>query len=121
MMGDGAFGFNAMEYDTAVRHNIPIVGILGNDAAWGIDRQIQLGLYGKPVATDLLPTRYDTVVNGLGGYGENVENPDELGDAIDRAFKSDKPSLINVAIQRAISPRAEASISRWKSKGALPF
>lgn len=121
MMGDGAFGFNAMEYDTAVRHNIPIVGILGNDAAWGIDRQIQLGLYGKPVATDLLPTRYDKVVTGLGGYGENVENPDELGDAIDRAFKSDKPSLINVAIKRAISPRAEASISRWKSKGALPF
>jgi acetolactate synthase-1/2/3 large subunit len=121
MVGDGAFGFNAMEYDTAVRHNIPIIGILGNDAAWGIDRQIQLGLYGKAVATDLLPTRYDQVVNGLGGYGEHVKDPGKLDESIDRAFKSGKPSLLNVEIQRAISPRAEASISRWRNKGALPF
>ena len=121
MVGDGAFGFNAMEYDTAVRHNLPIVGILGNDAAWGIDRQIQLGLYGKPVGTDLLPTRYDQVVKGLGGYSEHVTDPDDLKGAIGRAFESGRPSLINVEVQRAISPRAEASISRWKTKGAIPF
>ena len=75
MVGDGAFGFNAMEYDTAVRYNLQIVGVLGNDAAWGIDRQIQLGLYGKPVGTDLLPTRYDQVVKGLGGHGEPRHRP----------------------------------------------
>lgn len=121
LTGDGAFGFNAMEYDTAVRHNLQIVSILGNDAAWGIDRQIQLGLYGRPVATDLLPTRYDQVVKGLGGYGEHVKNPSDLSGAMDRAFKSGQPALINVEVKRAISPRAEASISRWKSKGAVPF
>ena len=121
MVGDGAFGFNAMEYDTAVRYNLQIVGVLGNDAAWGIDRQIQLGLYGKPVGTDLLPTRYDQVVKGLGGHGEHVTDPGDLKGAIARAFESGRPALVNVEVQRAISPRAEASIARWKSKGAVPF
>ena len=50
LLGDGAFGFNAMEFDTAVRHNLPVVGILGNDSAWGIDRQIQLGAGGGPLS-----------------------------------------------------------------------
>ena len=62
--GDGSFGFNAMEIDTAVRHQIGAKFILGNDAAWGIDRQIQIGLYGRPVATDLLPQRYDLIAQG---------------------------------------------------------
>ena len=55
--GDGAFGFNGMEFDTAVRHKIPIITIMGNDSAWGIDRQIHMGVLGTPVATDLLPSR----------------------------------------------------------------
>ena len=62
--GDGGFGFNGFELDTAVRHGINVVVVLGNDAAWGIDRQIQLGVYGWPVVTDLLPTRYDVVARG---------------------------------------------------------
>ena len=78
LSGDGAFGFNGMEFDTAVRHKLNIVAIVGNDSAWGIDRQIQLGLYGRPVATDLLQTRYDQMVQGLGGYGEFVERPQDL-------------------------------------------
>ncbi len=119
--GDGAFGFNGMEYDTAVRHNLPIIGIMGNDSAWGIDRQIQLGVYGKPVATDLLPSRYDQVVRGLGGYGELVEHPDELGPAVERAIKLDRPALLNVMVQNAISPRAEVAINRWKSHSPLPM
>ena len=110
--GDGAFGFQAMEFDTAVRHNLPVVVVLGNDAAWGIDRQIQLGLYGRPVATDLLPTRYDRVVEGLGGHGEYVESPEELVPGLERAFTSGRPALINVVVERAISPRAEAAIAR---------
>ncbi len=113
--GDGAFGFNGMEFDTAVRHNIKVTTVLGNDSAWGIDRQIQLGLYGRPVATDLLPTRYDVVVQGLGGYGENVETPEELRPALQRALAADRPALVNVAVQRAISPRAEAAIGRRKA------
>jgi len=112
LTGDGAFGFNGMEFDTAVRHNLNIVAILGNDSAWGIDRQIQLGLYGRPVATDLLPTHYEQVVQGLGGYGELVERPEDLKPAIQRAFDSGRPALVNVAVQRAISPRAEAAIAR---------
>ena len=72
LTGDGAFGFNGMEFDTAVRHKLNIVAILGNDSAWGIDRQIQLGLYGRPVATELLQTRqvsdptYKTFVERFG-------------------------------------------------------
>jgi acetolactate synthase I/II/III large subunit len=116
LTGDGAFGFNGMEFDTAVRHKLAIVAILGNDAAWGIDRQIQLGLYGRPVATDLLQVRYDQVVRGLGGYGEFVENPDDLEPALQRAFAAGRPALLNVAVQRAISPRAEAAIGRRKAR-----
>ena len=113
--GDGAFGFNGMEFDTAVRHGLNIVAILGNDSAWGIDRQIQLGLYGRPVATELLQTHYEQVVQGLGGYGEFVERAEDLEPALHRAFASAKPALLNVAIQQAISPRAEAAIGRRKA------
>ena len=112
LTGDGAFGFNGMEFDTAVRHGLNVVTILGNDSAWGIDRQIQLGLYGRPVATDLLQTRYDLVVQGLGGHGEFVERPEDLKPALERAFAANKPALVNVVVQRAISPRAEAAIAR---------
>lgn len=119
--GDGAFGFNAMEYDTAVRHNLPIVGIMGNDSAWGIDRQIQVGVYGKPVATDLLPSRYDQVVRGLGGHGELIEHPDELDSAIERSIRLDRPALLNVRVQNAISPRAQAAINRWMSHTPQPI
>jgi acetolactate synthase I/II/III large subunit len=115
LTGDGAFGFNAMEFDTAVRHKLNIVGILGNDSAWGIDRQIQLGLYGRPVATDLLQTRYERVVQGLGGYGEFVERPEDLAPALQRALASGRPALLNVVVKRAISPRAEAAIGRRKA------
>ena len=113
--GDGAFGFNGMEFDTAVRHKIKVTTVLGNDAAWGIDRQIQLGLYGRPVATDLLPTRYDVVAQGLGGYGERVESAEELRPALRRALADSRPALVNVAVERAISPRAEAAIARRRA------
>ncbi len=115
LSGDGAFGFNAMEFDTAVRHQLNIVEIIGNDSAWGIDRQIQLGLYGRPVATDLLQTRYDQMVEGLGGYGEFVERAEDLEPALQRALASGKPALLNVVVERAISPRAEAAIGRRKT------
>jgi acetolactate synthase-1/2/3 large subunit len=115
LSGDGAFGFNGMEFDTAVRHQLNIVALLGNDAAWGIDRQIQLGLYGRAVATDLLQTRYDKIVQGLGGYGELVELPEDLEPALKRALAAGKPALLNIAVQRAISPRAEAAIGRRKA------
>ena len=115
--GDGAFGFQAMEFDTAVRHRLAIVAVMGNDAAWSTDWQRQIGIYGRAVATELLPTRYDQVVQVLGGHGEYVERPEDLGPALQRAFAASKPALVNVAVQRAISPRAEAAIARHKAGG----
>jgi acetolactate synthase-1/2/3 large subunit len=112
--GDGSFGFNAMEFDTAVRHRLNIVAILGNDSAWGIDRQIQLGLYGRAVATDLLQSRYDQVVQGLGAYGEFVARAEDLQPALRRALDVGKPALLNVAVQQVVSPRGEAAIARRK-------
>lgn len=121
LSGDGAFGFNAMEYDTAVRHGIAITTVLGNDAAWGIDRQIQLQVYGKPVATDLLPVRYDRLVVSLGGEGLHVQDPADLRDALDYALNCGRPSLVNVEVKRAISPRGQAAVDRWRSSVPEPF
>ena len=112
VVGDGSFGFNAMELDTAVRHNLPVVVVLGNNSIWGIDWQIQKGLYGRPVWTDLLPTRYDLVAEGLGAYGEHVTRAADLAPALTRAFASKRPALVNVEIDQVISPVAEAAINR---------
>jgi acetolactate synthase-1/2/3 large subunit len=115
--GDGAFGFNTMELDTAVRHDIPITVIVGNDAAWGIDRQIQLGAYGRAVATDLLPTRYDLVARGLGADGIHVTKREEMGPALKTALASNRPTLVNVEISRTASPRGEMAVERWRAGG----
>ncbi|MDP6824011.1 MAG: thiamine pyrophosphate-binding protein [Dehalococcoidia bacterium] len=110
--GDGSFGFHGMELDTMVRHNLPVITILGNNSIWGIDWQIQKGLYGRPVWTDLLPTRWDTVAAGLGAYSENVEHASDLDGAMTRAFAQEKPALLNVNIGQVISPVAEEAVSR---------
>jgi acetolactate synthase-1/2/3 large subunit len=119
--GDGAFGFNAMELDTAVRHNLAIVAIVGNDSAWGIDRNIQMGVYGRTVASDLFPSRYDLVAKGLGAHGEHIQSPEDLPAALERAFRLNRPAVLNVEIRRATSPRAEAAIARWKGDRGQPF
>ena len=98
--GDGAFGLNGFEYDTAVRFGLPIVGIVGNDGAWGQMMRPQKGLYGTAENTLLNFSRYDKVVEALGGHGEFVENPDELRPALERAIASGKPALVNVIIRR---------------------
>jgi acetolactate synthase-1/2/3 large subunit len=100
--GDGSFGLNGFEYDTAVRFGLPIVGIMGNDAAWGQMMRPQVGLYGseRKVAVELNPTRYDKVVEALGGHGEFCERPEEIRPALERAFASGKPALINVSIRK---------------------
>ncbi|MEE2697913.1 MAG: thiamine pyrophosphate-binding protein [Actinomycetota bacterium] len=100
--GDGAFGLNGFEYDTAVRFGLPIVGIVGNYAAWGQMLRPQVGIYGadRKVAVDLAPTRYDLVVEALGGHGEYCERPDEIRPALERAFASGKPALVNVMIRK---------------------
>jgi acetolactate synthase-1/2/3 large subunit len=98
--GDGAFGLNGFEFDTAVRFNLPIVSIVGNDAGWGQIRTPALNMLGERgrVATSLAPTRYDQVVAALGGYGEQVENPADIAPALQRAFASGRPACINVPL-----------------------
>ena len=100
--GDGSFGLNGFEYDTAVRFGLPIVGVMGNDAAWGQMMRPQASLYGadRVVATELASTRYDLVVEALGGHGEYVTEPSEISPAIARAFASGKPALVNVEIRQ---------------------
>lgn len=112
-VGDGSFGFNGMELDTMVRHNLPVKILLGNNSIWGIDWQIQKGIYGRPVWTDLAPgTRYDLVAKGLGAYGENVKKAEQLEPAIRRAFAHKGPALLNIEVDQIISPVAEAAIDR---------
>lgn len=98
--GDGSFGFNAMEFEAMVRQNIPVVALIGNDAAWTQIRRGQVDLYGveRAVATSLEYTRYEKVVEALGGFGAYVETVAELGPALDAAFASGKPACVNVRI-----------------------
>jgi acetolactate synthase-1/2/3 large subunit len=97
MLGDGAFGFSGMEFDTLARHGVNIVAVMGNNGIWALEKHPMEFLYGYSVAAELRPeTRYDQVVEALGGYGELVSTPQELKPALERAFSSGKPALVNV-------------------------
>jgi acetolactate synthase-1/2/3 large subunit len=97
LLGDGAFGFSGLEFDTMVRHGLPVVGVMGNNGIWALEKHPMEFLYGYSIAAELRPaTRYDEVVNALGGHGELVHNPAELRPALERAFASGKPALVNV-------------------------
>ncbi len=97
MVGDGAFGFSGMEYDTLARHGVNVVGVMGNNGIWALEKHPMEFLYGYSVAADLRPgTRYDKVVEALGCHGELVDRPEEVAPAIERAFSSGKPALVNV-------------------------
>ncbi|HEX6117599.1 MAG TPA: acetolactate synthase [Solirubrobacterales bacterium] len=97
LLGDGAFGFSGLEFDTMVRHNLPVVGVMGNNGIWALEKHPMEFLYGYSIAAELRPaTRYDEVVSALGGHGELVHNPAELRPALERAFASGKPALVNV-------------------------
>jgi acetolactate synthase-1/2/3 large subunit len=97
LSGDGAFGFSAMEFDTMARHRVPVVCVVGNDGIWALEKHPMERLLGTSLLADLAPgTRYDRVVEGLGGYGELVERPEEIGPALARAFRSGLPACVNV-------------------------
>jgi acetolactate synthase I/II/III large subunit len=97
LLGDGAFGFSGMEFDTLARHGVNVVGVMGNNGIWALEKHPMEFLYGYSVAADLRPaTRYDQVVEALGGYGELVERPADVAPAIERAFESGRPALVNV-------------------------
>ncbi len=106
VLGDGTAGFHIMEYDTAFRYNIPFVAVLGNDAAWNAEYQIQLREYGdeRLVGCELLPSRYDCVVEALGGHGEHVDSASDLAPALHRAGAADLPALVNVNLARDMAP-----------------
>src|SRR4051812_2687780 len=97
LLGDGAFGFSGLEFDTFARHDVPVVAVMGNNGIWGLEKHPMEFLYGYSVAADLRPeTRYDEMVVALGGHGELVRSPGELRPALERAFASGKPALVNV-------------------------
>ncbi len=95
--GDGSFGLNGFEFETMVRHKLPVVSIIGNDGAWGENKRPQMQRYGHTVAQELSQSvRYDKIVEAMGGYGEMVTEAKEIRPALERAFASGVPACINV-------------------------
>jgi acetolactate synthase I/II/III large subunit len=104
LQGDGAFGFSGMEWDTLVRHNVPVVSVIGNNGIWALEKHPMEALYGYSVVAELRPeTRYDEVVRALGGHGELVSAPAELRPALKRALGSGLPAVVNVLTDPAVA------------------
>jgi acetolactate synthase-1/2/3 large subunit len=113
--GDGALGFYIAEMDTAVRHKLPIVVIVGNDAGWGLERELQSFAYGGvTVACELQSTPYDVIMKGFGGGGETIERLEQVRPAVQRAFASGVPYCLNVKIRGVRSPFTEWQIAGKK-------
>ena len=112
LLGDGAAGFSLMDVDTLVRHHLPVVMICGNNGAWGLEKHPMRALYGYDVVADLQPgCRYDEVVRALGGAGECVTEPAEIGPALRRAFAAGVPYLVNVITDPEVAyPRATTGV-----------
>ncbi len=97
LFGDGAFGLNGMDMETMVRHNLPVVAVIGNDGQWAQIKHPQKAILGHATAADLTPgIRYDKVVEAFGGYGELVSEPDQIRPALERAFAAGKAACVNV-------------------------
>jgi len=97
LVGDGAFGFSGMEFDTLARHGVNVVAVMGNNGIWALEKHPMEFLYGYSVAADLRPgTRYDQLVQALGGHGELVQNAADMRPALERAFAAGVPALVNV-------------------------
>jgi acetolactate synthase-1/2/3 large subunit len=112
LLGDGAAGFSLMDVDTMVRHKLPVVMIVGNNGIWGLEKFPMQFLYGYDVAAELTPgTRYDQVVQALGGGGELVTKPDQLAGALKRAFESGLPYCVNVLTDPTVAyPRTTTGV-----------
>ena len=104
LLGDGAFGFSGMEFDTLARHGVAVVGVIGNNGIWGLEKHPMEAIYGYSVAAELRPrTRYDEVAAALGCHAELVSAPDELRPALERAFAAGGPALVNVLTDPSIA------------------
>jgi acetolactate synthase-1/2/3 large subunit len=106
VLGDGTIGFHISEFETAVRRALPFVAILGNDARWNAESEIQRRDYGanRMHGCELLPVRYDQVVTALGGHGEYVKRAGDLPAAIERTLASGRPACVNVMIESTAAP-----------------
>jgi acetolactate synthase-1/2/3 large subunit len=112
LLGDGAFGFSGMEFDTLARHGVDVVGVMGNNGIWALEHHPMMFVYGYSVAAELRPgTRYDRVVEALGGHGELVERPDELRPALERAFSAGRPALVNVLTDPSVAYPRSANLA----------
>src|SRR6201999_1009516 len=97
LLGDGAFGFSGMEFDTLARHGVAVVGVIGNNGIWALEKHPMEAIYGYSVAADLRPApRYEEGGGALGGHAALVGEPDELRPALERAFAAGGPALVNV-------------------------
>ena len=121
VVGDGSVGLNFAEFDTMVRHKLPIVTVVNNDQQWGMSAHGQDLIFGEGhrMVTDLAPTRYDLAAAGFGCHAEHVERPSDLGPALQRALKAGKPACINVMTDPAvIAPITIAMVGSAKSDAA---
>lgn len=106
LCGDGAVGFNFAEFDTMVRHNLPVVVIVNNDQQWGMSAHGQDLIYGpgKRVVSDLAATRYDVAASGFGAHAEYVTTFEELAPALKRALTANRPACVNVMTKPVMNP-----------------
>ncbi len=112
LLGDGAFGFSGMEFDTLARHGVGVVGVMGNNGIWGLEKHPMEYLYGYSVAAELTPeTRYDRIVEVFGGHGELVRAPGELRPALERALGAGRPALVNVLTDPSIAYPRRANLA----------
>jgi acetolactate synthase-1/2/3 large subunit len=112
MAGDGALGFCGMDMDTLVRLDLPVVIVVGNNGIWGLEKHPMQMIYGYDVAADLnQETRYDDILKAFGGAGETVEKPTDLSLALDRAFESGVPYLVNVKTDPAVAYPRSANLA----------
>ena len=112
LLGDGAFGFSGMEFDTLARHGVAVVGVMGNNGIWGLEKHPMELIYGYSVAAELRPeTRYDVLVEALGGHGELVRTPAELRPALERAFAAGAPALVNVLTDPSVAYPRRSSLA----------
>ena len=119
LLGDGAFGFSGMEFDTLARHGVHVVGVMGNNGIWALEKHPMEFLYGYSVAAELRPgTRYDAVVEALGGHGELVERPDDLRGALgarvrgERAGAGERADGSDGRVPAQVEPRVEIASAR---------
>ena len=112
LLGDGAFGFAGMEFDTLARHGVDVVGVMGNNGIWGLEKHPMEFLYGYSVAAELrAETPYEKVVEALGGHGELVRRPDELRPALERALAAGRPALVNVLPDPSVAYPRKANLA----------